>query len=34
VDAPVVAHGEVELHHHLLEQAVSRTRHRYGVVRD
>jgi RHH-type transcriptional regulator, proline utilization regulon repressor / proline dehydrogenase / delta 1-pyrroline-5-carboxylate dehydrogenase len=34
VDGPVVAHGEVELHHHLLEQAVSRTRHRYGVVRD
>lgn len=32
--APVVAHGEVELHHHLLEQAVSRTLHRYGVVRD
>lgn len=34
LDAPVVAHGEVELHHHLLEQAISRTRHRYGVVRD
>jgi RHH-type transcriptional regulator, proline utilization regulon repressor / proline dehydrogenase / delta 1-pyrroline-5-carboxylate dehydrogenase len=33
LDAPVLAHGEVELHHHLLEQAISRTRHRYGVVR-
>jgi RHH-type transcriptional regulator, proline utilization regulon repressor / proline dehydrogenase / delta 1-pyrroline-5-carboxylate dehydrogenase len=31
---PVVAHGIVELHHHLLEQAISRTRHRYGVIRD
>jgi RHH-type transcriptional regulator, proline utilization regulon repressor / proline dehydrogenase / delta 1-pyrroline-5-carboxylate dehydrogenase len=34
LDAPVTSHGEVELHHHLLEQAVSRTRHRYGVVRE
>jgi RHH-type transcriptional regulator, proline utilization regulon repressor / proline dehydrogenase / delta 1-pyrroline-5-carboxylate dehydrogenase len=34
LDAPVTSHGEVELHHHLLEQAISRTRHRYGVVRD
>lgn len=32
--APVVAHGRVELHHHLLEQAISRTLHRYGVLRD
>ncbi len=32
VDAPVLAHGQVELHHHVLEQAISRTRHRYGVI--
>ncbi|MEX0836460.1 MAG: aldehyde dehydrogenase family protein, partial [Nitriliruptor sp.] len=29
---PVLAHGQVELHHHVLEQAVSRTLHRYGVI--
>jgi RHH-type proline utilization regulon transcriptional repressor/proline dehydrogenase/delta 1-pyrroline-5-carboxylate dehydrogenase len=31
---PVVAHGQVELRGHVLEQAISRTMHRYGVLRD
>ncbi len=29
-DAPLTANGDIELPHWLLEQAVSRTRHRYG----
>jgi RHH-type proline utilization regulon transcriptional repressor/proline dehydrogenase/delta 1-pyrroline-5-carboxylate dehydrogenase len=33
-DAPVVGHGRVELLHWVREQAISRTRHRYGNVVD
>ena len=33
-DAPVVAHGRIELLHWLREQAISRTLHRYGNLPD